>query len=117
MVASGALSSIEVDHKSIDLDTKRQYASIFGDQEEVSACATVPTSATPSQALRIEVNGLSETVFPMLKTRPGVAGCIVGLRDATKSMRLPKENDYQAFTRGSSYVGKTKEPIKWGRAD
>ncbi|KAK7435425.1 hypothetical protein VKT23_019686 [Stygiomarasmius scandens] len=117
-VTSGALSLIQVDHESIDLDTNLPYVTTcfhFGVKEQVSAHATMLSRTTSSsQALGIRVMGLSEKVFPVLKARQNVASCIVAVRDATESVRLPKESEDQALAHESLWFGKSNDHLTWG---
>ncbi|KAK7461510.1 hypothetical protein VKT23_008684 [Stygiomarasmius scandens] len=110
--ASTAPSSIEVEHESINLDTKQPYVAIcfhFGVQEEVSARANMPSCSTSSSpALRIAVKGLSETVFPMLKARPDITRNLLDLRNATRRKDL-LESKEAAFVRATCQIGKTRE--------
>ncbi|THV07006.1 hypothetical protein K435DRAFT_418235 [Dendrothele bispora CBS 962.96] len=61
-----------------------------------------------SRALRIEVTGLSEEVFPVLKTRYDFARSIIALIQATKNIQLPKDSTNQALVRVSLEYASSK---------
>jgi hypothetical protein len=117
-VASGALSSIVAHHESIGLDTKHPYVATcfhFGVEREASALATMATkqNLSVSRALRIEVKGLSENVFPLLKTRR-IADSIITVKNATKEMPLPEQSGDEILAHDQFWVGSSSEHIKWG---
>ncbi|THV07003.1 hypothetical protein K435DRAFT_418125 [Dendrothele bispora CBS 962.96] len=137
-VDSRALRSIEVGHTSIDLDTGKPYVvtcfnfgvrGLSGEGKEdgteegkeegkedktegkkLKGCrVTMPSRGTHiSRALRIEVTGLSEEVFPVLKTRYDFARSIIALLQATKTIQIPKDSTNQALVRVSLEYASSK---------
>ncbi|THU76758.1 hypothetical protein K435DRAFT_133037 [Dendrothele bispora CBS 962.96] len=111
-----ALRSIDICDQSINLDTGKPYIAIcfnHGVKDEKPAKVTVPEKPVQNtSAIRIEVQGLSEKVFPVLQFCE-IGPKIIELRNAHQT----SESSHAAgehFIRSTVLYGTSKTHLKWG---